>query len=324
MYEQSANEVYDVLSINIKDIPIFLHNSEFYENLNEEENLRIDSKHFLRDLNINGSDNLLLLINTINYWNPRDNDLYFLLFDFCYDNGTILIPLLQQIKNKYDIPFIEDLIFLSSQNNSICIHEKSYMYLKNTSGKIFDWFLNKFNDDTYSFHRILKGILLSNKILNDSHIKLYFTDLTSHLFIFLLFNNRNLLNYKREQIINVFKKLFDNCERENSIILSKIVQLRNLELLDIIHKSKNEISSLSIFDNYYFNIIINESPIDIKKNLLKYFDNDFFINRTYVEPYSGSKGIIGQHFGYIEVEHKIGDQKIKIGLNYGSYIFKFY
>lgn len=110
----------------------------------------------------------MLLINTINYWNIFDDKLYFLLFDFCYENDLKFF--INELYKTCDIPVIKDFLYIYHLRH---IEEGIPFY----SDKLKEWILKNHIKDEYDklklFHTLVKNKhnklklfdLLINKIL---------------------------------------------------------------------------------------------------------------------------------------------------------------
>lgn len=261
-----------VISISKEDIPDYLHDSCFYKNLDMEDHLVIESKFFLNDLNINGSDSLLLLINTINYWDPLDEKLYFLLFDFCHEND--LKDFINELYKTSDIPLVRYLLYMYDLENI----EKDFPFYPE---KLKDWIFKKYIKNEYEKLKLLVCLIKHNFLIKGELTK-YYRELNGSLFIYLLTLGKSkiILEFDNEQILSTLKKLLTkNYPRENTIILCMISKLNNLELLQMVYQVS--ITSKIIFEFNLFDALKKyleyEKFIEIKNYLLEKFDNTNFL-----------------------------------------------
>ncbi len=113
-----TNEV-ETIIISVKNIPDWLHNSEWYETLNTnlDKEITINSEYFKYTCDINNTAELLLVLHIMVFWGlkyiPES------VFDFILNNRDNID--LQYIKTTSNIPNINDI--WSKLYLLLCINE---------------------------------------------------------------------------------------------------------------------------------------------------------------------------------------------------------
>ena len=103
-----------LLNIQIKDIPDYLKNSNFYLNLNLNDNnsdtITIPSINFKKDCKIRNFDELMNLLHTLRFWMVPMEDFYCGIFDFVKMCNDVRYKYLYE--EFYDMDIINDIKYL--------------------------------------------------------------------------------------------------------------------------------------------------------------------------------------------------------------------
>ena len=229
-----------IVSINIKDIPFVLRNSEVYENLDKEENnefIEIDSKFILTDLKIDSINDFFRIVNILNFWNVYDipNEIC----DFCFSNSKEIHCLLINMKDKIGKILFDKLYILTKYNKFISFN------------------LSYIND--YIKAQI---IYICNKSAQNNYLDIfkftyfYFKDKYKFIFycdIAIKYSNLNLLKYLYENgcpmndcscsiaassgSLECLKYAYEHGYSLSKDVCSKAVQNKHLECLKYAHKN---------------------------------------------------------------------------------------
>lgn len=296
----------NLIKLDILNIPEFLHSSEFYKNLNSENEIIIPTHCFIENPVINDINDLYQFIHTLEFWDSPDINLYYILYDFIYEHKSLLIDFIDQCNDNYDIQIFGIL--------KICI-ECDFIPIKIIKKgvkdkKLFKWMIHK-------------------NIIKVSELKL---DL--NLFLYIIYSDKYDVNKYFPD--NIVSEIFDNLFfSKNYLILepllNQIVKTGNIRLIKIM-----ELCIVNYQFSFYdilFNIIIEPLNSDNEKtreckNYLKEKLNVFSYVRHLWMGFRGPRGTTGPRgyspYEYIDFNDSIGNDNYTISVKFDENFYIFY
>ena len=196
---------------DINNIPSYLINSQFYINLDKEDlkTISIPKHNFKYDMTISNLNDLLELIQTVEFWNVLDYQVYHMIFSYCADNYKLLInkfkiwtklyenKLLNELAICVELEFNYDQIFLFGEWSEIFLQWSIISRRVKLTCKIISCLLNK-NMESW----IEKFSIISNSIN---------CEITHELIVrIILLGNLSLIKYIINSGFKIKKNIINN------------------------------------------------------------------------------------------------------------------
>lgn len=279
-----------LISIQIKDIPDYLKSSNFYNNLdindNENDTITIPSINFKKDCKIRNFDELMNLLHTLRFWMTPMEDFYCGIFDFVKMCNNIRykylyeefydMDIINDIKYLHQIYFIERTsipVILTDDNfDKVC--ELGLLYLL----KYFHKKCFKYNDSMpynciqYGNFECLKYLHSNGFDIDENMIKTC-----------CLFGQIDCLKYLHKNGFTIDEGCINCCIKSENIECvkyclengGKLSSTSYVYLSSMSIKKDNLKLKLYIYDNYDKETIIKEED-ELRKKINGYIDDDNF------------------------------------------------
>uniref|UniRef100_A0A6C0AD60 Uncharacterized protein n=1 Tax=viral metagenome TaxID=1070528 RepID=A0A6C0AD60_9ZZZZ len=267
--------------LEIKKIPEWLHSSEFYKNLDfNNEIIEIPEHCLINSLEINNINDLFQYIHTINFWNVQLN--YEILFDFVFKHKLLLGDFLEQCCEDYSIELFNLLNDYVKFNFNIV----EIIYNKIDCEELFGWLIKK-------------------KLI----------ELDYNLFMLLIFTNNtrfiekfNLSRIFYDDIIfdetgkcsnKVLQQKFEISSYDTEAILNKSVENGDIDFL-IQLKKLFEYKIISRIYFYVYDIIIKEDIKDSKNTIIC---KKFLIENSLTFSLIPIDSSISKNYGILQIDY---------------------
>lgn len=282
--------------VNINNIPQWLHNSDLYKNITDDEDFLIPKNNFKKTHEINNLEDFILYYNTIKFWGmDYSQDFY----DYCLNNKQEVLNYLKNYNCKYNLELNEFILELERSSNvrikysiDFCTYLKSNNIYKltifileknNIVFKFVIHFFSKnkiFNLCTGSYKRILieknKNIIIE-LIENIKNNKKYITHYSSEQYLEYEFNSIKINSREKSELSFDAFALESALENKYSYIPidTPLIEFYNIENPESSFEIK--ISKFNINNILYDLLIIEKIINNVKENNIA---NELFYTRS--------------------------------------------
>lgn len=282
--------------LEIDKIPEWLHSSEFYKNLDfNNEIIEIPGHCIINSLEINNLNDLFQYIHTINFWNIEGN--YEVIFDFVFKHKLLICDFLEQCCEDYNIELFNLLNNYVKFNFNII----EIIYNQINCEELFHWLIKK--ELILLDYNLFKFLIFTNNtrfMKNFNLNRIFYDDI--------IFDETGKCSNK------VLQQKFRMSDYDSEAILNKCVENGDIAFL-IQLKKLFEYKFIYKIQIYVYDIIIKEQIEDSKNTIIcKKFLVDNLLIFSYNNPYAHA---------LIRKSHVIKGFKIIDYIKFKTYIGEF-